>query len=167
LARWFDDPEVRAIARSCWLAITEHFPYVELGMWVLMPDHLHGIIRMRDGVPWKLYHGEKGKWLGRDVRGLPDTLLPRTRRNAEIHQSTISPQRRTLAVVIRTFKAAVTCECRRAGFAEFAWMRAMSGGRSSEGDRICDAREADVVADTNAIVANGLPGMIEPRMDRK
>jgi len=36
---------------------------------------------------------------------------------------TLSPHRDTLAVVIRTYKAAVTTLCRRAGRDDFAWQR--------------------------------------------
>jgi REP element-mobilizing transposase RayT len=37
------------IADECWLAIPEHFPCVELGAYVIMPNHVHGIIVIRDG----------------------------------------------------------------------------------------------------------------------
>lgn len=118
---WFDDPIARSIADSCWLAIPEHFPYVELDIWVLMPNHLHGIIRFVDNVPWKLFQGEEGRWNGRNIFGLPDALRPRTKRNPFSQLSIVSPQRRTLPVVIRSFKGAVTKECHRAGFTDFAW----------------------------------------------
>ena len=32
------------IADNCWRAIPEHFPLVELGAYVIMPNHVHGII---------------------------------------------------------------------------------------------------------------------------
>ncbi len=32
------------IANECWCAIPEHFPFVELGAYVIMPNHVHGII---------------------------------------------------------------------------------------------------------------------------
>lgn len=32
------------IADQCWRAIPEHFPFVELGVYVIMPNHVHGII---------------------------------------------------------------------------------------------------------------------------
>ena len=32
------------IADECWRAIPEHFPNVELGAYVIMPNHAHGII---------------------------------------------------------------------------------------------------------------------------
>jgi putative transposase len=118
---WFNTPEIRSIVRECWLAIPEHFPYVELDFWVVMPDHIHGIVRLRDEHSWKLFRGRRGMWHGDEISGLSDTLGPRTKRNQAIMQSKISPQRRTLAVVIRSFKGAVTTACRRAGFTDFCW----------------------------------------------
>lgn len=32
------------IARDCWLAIPAHFPSIELDSFVIMPDHMHGIL---------------------------------------------------------------------------------------------------------------------------
>jgi putative transposase len=35
------------LAAACWRSIPEHFPQVALDEWVVMPDHVHGILRMR------------------------------------------------------------------------------------------------------------------------
>jgi len=32
------------IANACWLEIPNHFPFVELGAHIIMPDHVHGIV---------------------------------------------------------------------------------------------------------------------------
>lgn len=32
------------IADECWRAIPDHFPFVELGAHVVMPNHVHGVI---------------------------------------------------------------------------------------------------------------------------
>jgi putative transposase len=32
------------IVEECWRAIPDHFPNVELGAYVIMPNHVHGII---------------------------------------------------------------------------------------------------------------------------
>jgi hypothetical protein len=32
------------IAQSCWNEIPQHFPYVQLDSFVVMPNHVHGII---------------------------------------------------------------------------------------------------------------------------
>jgi len=36
------------IADECWRAIPKHFPHVELGAYVVMPNHVHGIIMVKD-----------------------------------------------------------------------------------------------------------------------
>jgi REP element-mobilizing transposase RayT len=38
--------DVGQAAEACWHAIPEHFPDVELGAFVVMPDHVHGIVRI-------------------------------------------------------------------------------------------------------------------------
>jgi putative transposase len=35
------------IIRTCWLQIPEHFPAVETDAFVIMPNHLHGILRIK------------------------------------------------------------------------------------------------------------------------
>jgi hypothetical protein len=35
------------IVDECWHAIPDHFPFVELGAYVIMPNHVHGIIVIR------------------------------------------------------------------------------------------------------------------------
>lgn len=37
------------IADACWREIPNHFPHVELGAYVIMPNHMHGIIVIRRG----------------------------------------------------------------------------------------------------------------------
>ena len=32
------------VAEQCWLAIPDHFPHVELDAFVIMPNHVHGIV---------------------------------------------------------------------------------------------------------------------------
>lgn len=36
------------IVDECWRAIPDHFPNVELGAYVVMPNHVHGIIVIHD-----------------------------------------------------------------------------------------------------------------------
>ena len=35
------------IANSCWHEIPNHFPFVELGVFIIMPNHVHGIINIK------------------------------------------------------------------------------------------------------------------------
>jgi hypothetical protein len=36
------------IVRDCWLGLPGHYPYVSLEAFVMMPDHVHGIIVLVD-----------------------------------------------------------------------------------------------------------------------
>ena len=36
--------EIGHVAKQCWLDIVNHFPCVTLGAYVIMPNHIHGII---------------------------------------------------------------------------------------------------------------------------
>jgi REP element-mobilizing transposase RayT len=81
------------IAKRCWEEIPKHFPNVELDEHVVMPNHIHGIIVLNDH--------------GRDVQLNVPTRL--------------SPRRGSLSVIIRTYKAAVTAECRDKKYSEFRW----------------------------------------------
>ena len=36
--------EIGKLAEKYWLEIPEHFPFVELGNFVVMPNHFHGIL---------------------------------------------------------------------------------------------------------------------------
>lgn len=36
--------EYGRIVAACWLDLARHFPHITLGEWVVMPNHIHGII---------------------------------------------------------------------------------------------------------------------------
>lgn len=69
------------IADECWRAIPEHFPNVELDAYVIMPNHIHGIIVINNRTG-TIYRARTEKF-GKPVIGSIPTIL-------------------------RTFKAAVT-----------------------------------------------------------
>ena len=71
------------VVRECWLAIPAHFPHVELDEFVLMPNHLHGILVLHSVVGAQGRCALHNEMPGREV-------VPKS-----------------LAVVIRSFKAIV------------------------------------------------------------
>jgi REP element-mobilizing transposase RayT len=101
---YFDDPSIREIASDCWLQIPTHFANAELDEWVLMPNHLHGILVLEN------------------AEGVQLNAPRPTRRILGNRFSQISPQSKALGVVIRTYKAAVTTRCRAEGL-DFVWQR--------------------------------------------
>ncbi|MDR0692127.1 MAG: hypothetical protein LBF69_03720 [Prevotellaceae bacterium] len=36
--------EIGEIANDCWAEIPQHFSFVDLGIYIVMPNHLHGIV---------------------------------------------------------------------------------------------------------------------------
>jgi REP element-mobilizing transposase RayT len=97
------------IANECWLAIPEHFPYVELDEYGVMPNHVHGIVVITDD--------QRGVSSGVQLNAATGDV-PRDTSNPF---SMMSPKRKTLSVIIRTYKAAVTTRCRELNRHDFVW----------------------------------------------
>ena len=38
------------IALQCWLEMPIHYPFVELNSFIVMPNHVHGIVRINNGL---------------------------------------------------------------------------------------------------------------------
>lgn len=87
------------IAESCWRAIPEYFPFVKLGEFIVMPNHVHGII---------IINKEN------DGRNNLDTQnrVYQSRKHQKSLNS-FGPQSRNLPSIIRGYKAGVTKGARR------------------------------------------------------
>jgi putative transposase len=44
----FEDPLLRRVVETLWQRIPRHFPHVRLDEWVVMPNHIHGILVITD-----------------------------------------------------------------------------------------------------------------------
>ena len=91
------------IAHHCWNEIPNHFPYVELDAFIVMPNHLHGIIVLNG-----------------NCRGVQLNAPEMTTAN---YYESISPKKGTLSVIVRTFKGAVTTQCRKGTYNFLGWQR--------------------------------------------
>ncbi|WP_299289693.1 transposase [uncultured Mucilaginibacter sp.] len=105
--------ELGKLAEQYWLTIPAHFPYVELGNFVVMPNHIHGILiidKMDDGFV-----------CGVDPVGFVETLhatsLPK---NADRQMSHISPKSGSISTIIRSYKSVVSKHA-RAIHPNFEW----------------------------------------------
>lgn len=101
----FEDERVQKLAERCWLSIPEHFSAVELDEWIVMPNHVHGLLLINDVVGG-------GEALGVQLNAPTDVGFPQ-----------VSPKHSSLGVIVRTYKAAVTTACRQAGASGFGWQR--------------------------------------------
>jgi hypothetical protein len=89
------------IVDECWRAIPEHFPSVELGAYVVMPNHVHGIIIIIDG--------------GRGA------ALLRPYDNQNPHKIHVTPG--SLGAIVRSFKSAVSYRLNKEHNATGIWQR--------------------------------------------
>ena len=121
------------IANSCWYEIPNHFPFVELGVHVIMPNHVHGIVIInkpndgRDTVNNGRNDGHiDGRYDGRYVEtqnfaSLPsEPSEPSEPSGLDIPKNQFGPQSKNLASIIRGFKIGVTTNARQIN-PDFAW----------------------------------------------
>jgi REP element-mobilizing transposase RayT len=107
------------IADECWRAIPNHFPFVELGAYVVMPNHVHGIIL--------IINDDRADAIASARRGTiyRDNEVPHV---GARHASPLRKQPRgvlpnSLGAIIGSFKSAVTKRIGRELNATGIWQR--------------------------------------------
>lgn len=88
------------IAYQCWIDIQKHFPHIELDAFIIMPNHVHGIIIQNNDV------GNK------NFCSLPNELV--------LWQTKWG---KTISSVIRGYKIGVTKWCRNNNYQNFGWQK--------------------------------------------
>jgi len=90
---------VGLIADILWHEIKQHTNHIELDEFVVMPNHIHGILIINNS-----------------VETLHATSLQKTPKT----MSVISPKANSISSIIRSYKSAVTKHAHRLGY-EFSW----------------------------------------------
>jgi putative transposase len=91
------------VTRKYWYEIPCHFPFISLDEFVLMPDHLHGILRFNTTIDGELKinrFGPQSKNLASAIRGFKSAV----KKFATINNIEFEWQPRYYDHVIRTFK---------------------------------------------------------------
>ena len=96
--------ETGKIAKEYWIQIPKHYKNMQLDEFVVMPNHIHGIIILKD----KINDSNVGIQY---IEPLP---------KAHKYQKIIP---KSIGSIVRTYKGAVTRWCRKNGFNEFKWQR--------------------------------------------
>ena len=76
------------IAAQCWREIPSHFPHSALDEWVIMPNHLHGIVILTDTVGAKNFsplQNGTSKTIGSIVRGFKIGVTKWMRQHTDVH----------------------------------------------------------------------------------
>jgi REP-associated tyrosine transposase len=100
------------MVEECWSAIPNHFPHVDLDAFVVMPNHVHGIIVITDRTV-----GAKNvsPLLAKNLLPLPDG-------NTSTHKPIRSPSK-TVGSIVRSFKIGVTKWFRENTVTHIVWQR--------------------------------------------
>jgi REP element-mobilizing transposase RayT len=98
------------IVEQFWKEIPEHYENVSLDEYIIMPDHMHGIIIINES------HDHYGNARCRDV-----VYNVSTGNEKNKFMSEISPKSYSLPIIIREFKSAVTRQSNKNGFNNFKW----------------------------------------------
>ena len=101
-----------AIAHVLWHEIKNHAKNVELGEFVVMPNHVHGILILQGN---DKYLTDDRRDVARNVStNVPtDNATPKTNQIKNDQMATISPSSNTISSIIRSYKSAVTKYCNR------------------------------------------------------
>jgi putative transposase len=104
------------VAQDCWEAIPKHFPFVKLGEWIVMPNHVHGIIIIDKPAPppvetQNLASAETQNLASAETQNLAS--LPSSRPSLFVPQNTFGPQSKNLASIVRGYKIGVTKHARQ------------------------------------------------------
>lgn len=98
---------VGLITRQCWVDIPKLFKNVELDEYVVMPNHVHGIIIINESDIW--------------VQNIDSDVRVKNIEPIRVRSSFQHVPPGSIGSIIRAYKAAVTRECRRAGLVLFRW----------------------------------------------
>jgi len=95
-----------------WYQIPKHQPHVNLGVFIVMPNHVHLTIELTNQIDNETH-----------VETLHATSLqkPQEFNNSDKFMSDISPNSGSLSVLIRSFKSSVTRWCNNNEHGNFAW----------------------------------------------
>ena len=92
--------------------ITTHYPYAEIPLWVVMTNHIHAIVIIRNNDD-----AAHSRDVARNCRDVARNISTTTKNE---HMSSISPKRNTLSVVVRGVKSSITKFAKEQSFS-FAW----------------------------------------------
>jgi putative transposase len=97
--------QIGLIASQYWLEIPKHFPHVKIDEYIVMPNHIHGILILNDPyVVWSC-HG---------------MTIPSKQINNQKNRFA-KPIKNSVSVIINQYKSSVKRWCIQNGFNNFQW----------------------------------------------
>lgn len=108
------------IANQCWLAIPEHFPNAVLHEYVIMPNHVHGIVELKNGGPELTVGGVPTVGV-ENIQPLPPPTAQSSKPSRRNEYQKMIP--RSIGSIVKGFKIGVTNWCRINTDIENMWQR--------------------------------------------
>ena len=102
--------EIGIFAENFWIEIPKHFPFVELGNFIVMPNHIHGILiinSLQNDNENSLQCNESNKKL----KTINNESL-QCNDSTNTYFSEISPKSGSISTIIRSYKSVVTKNAR-------------------------------------------------------
>ena len=99
--------EIGKLAEKYWYEIPQHFPFVKLGAFIVMPNHVHGIIII-------------DKPDDERIDNIDNNVETQNFASLQRPQNKFGPQSQNLPSIIRGYKTAVTINARKIN-PDFAW----------------------------------------------
>ncbi len=104
--------DIGNITNQCWNDIPNFYPFVRLGEFIVMPNHVHGIIIIDksndDAVQTQHLASQRG--IHKEAQGIAP--VPQNK-SKQISQNRFGPQSNNLASIVRGFKIGVTKNARK------------------------------------------------------
>jgi putative transposase len=114
--------EIGQLANQFWKEIPEHFPCIELGNFVIMPNHVHGILTIHGYNKNIIWDGNKPL---SSISSFVETLQCKVSTNDDAKSknekmSKISPKPGSISTIIRSYKSVVSKHSKQFD-SNFAW----------------------------------------------
>lgn len=104
--------QVGEIVKQTWRDIPNHFPNTSIEIFIVMPNHIHGIINIIENRPVGATH-ESPLPDSPPVESLQPEPLPRPLPESQIKSTTLKPQ--TLGVIVGLFKSTASKRIHQSG----------------------------------------------------
>ncbi len=113
--------EIGNMAEKYWFEIPAHFPFVKLGAFVVMPNHIHGIVIIDKNGDDKTVDGAMVDDAMVETQNFASLLQPTPQPTASSQsKNKFGPQSKNLASIVRGYKIGVTKNARKIR-ADFQW----------------------------------------------
>lgn len=118
--RYFDNPAILKYAQECWLAVPAHFPYVRLGEWVVMPNHLHVVVWVQEYPKRQCDSAVEPQYIAALQKSKLTSRVENPTDETDFYQTITHKSHQYIPDIIRNFKGEITRYCNKNHY-PFLW----------------------------------------------